>query len=69
VIGTLVLSPLADRYGCRNMLLVTVYAFSSGFTSIVTSLGYKPPEAGVIVAVAPSPSASSGSSGCRSVRP
>jgi MFS transporter, putative metabolite:H+ symporter len=30
---------------------VTVYAFSSGFTSILTSLGYEPPEAGVIVAV------------------
>jgi MFS transporter, putative metabolite:H+ symporter len=30
---------------------VTVYAFSAGFTSMLTSLGYKPPEAGVIVAV------------------
>jgi putative MFS transporter len=30
---------------------VTVYAFSAGFTSILTSLDYKPPEAGVIVAV------------------
>jgi MFS family permease len=30
---------------------VTVYAFSAGFTSILTTLHYKPPEAGVIVAV------------------
>jgi MFS family permease len=30
---------------------VTVYAFASGFTSILTSVGYAPPEAGVIVAV------------------
>jgi MFS family permease len=30
---------------------VTVYAYSAGFTAILTSLGYKPPEAGVIVAV------------------
>ena len=30
---------------------VTVYAFSAGFTVMLTSLGYKPPEAGVIVAV------------------
>src|SRR3954454_17111225 len=30
---------------------VTVYAFSAGFTSMLTALGYKPPEAGVIVAV------------------
>ena len=30
---------------------VTVYGFSAGFTSILTALGYKPPEAGVIVAV------------------
>jgi MFS family permease len=30
---------------------VTVYSFSAGFTSILTSLHYKPPEAGVIVAV------------------
>jgi MFS family permease len=30
---------------------VTVYSFSAGFTSILTSLDYKPPEAGVIVAV------------------
>jgi putative MFS transporter len=46
-------------YRARILLLVTVwflgyvtvYAFSSGFTSILTALGYKPPEAGVIVAV------------------
>ena len=30
---------------------VTVYGFAAGFTSILTALGYKPPEAGVIVAV------------------
>jgi MFS family permease len=30
---------------------VTVYGFSAGFTSVLTSQGYKPPEAGVIVAV------------------
>ncbi len=30
---------------------VTVYGFSSGFTSVLTALGYAPPEAGVIVAV------------------
>jgi putative MFS transporter len=30
---------------------VTVYAFSAGGTSIFTALGYKPPEAGLIVAV------------------
>jgi putative MFS transporter len=30
---------------------VTVYAFSAGFTAMLTSLGYEPPEAGVIVAV------------------
>lgn len=29
----------------------TVYAFAAGFTSLLTSLQYKPPEAGVIVAV------------------
>jgi MFS transporter, putative metabolite:H+ symporter len=46
-------------YRARILLLVvvwflgyvTVYAFSAGFTSILTSVGYKPPEAGVIVAV------------------
>jgi MFS family permease len=51
---------LSNRHYLRRVLLlvtvwflgyVTVYAFSSGFTSILTSLGYKPPEAGVIVAV------------------
>jgi MFS transporter, putative metabolite:H+ symporter len=30
---------------------VTVYAFSAGFTVMLTSLGYEPPEAGVVVAV------------------
>jgi MFS family permease len=30
---------------------VTVYGFSAGFTSVLTSQGYAPPEAGVIVAV------------------
>jgi putative MFS transporter len=30
---------------------VTVYAFASGFTTLLTALGYKPPEAGLIVAV------------------
>jgi hypothetical protein len=30
---------------------VTVYAFAAGFTSLLTALGYAPPEAGVIVAV------------------
>jgi MFS transporter, putative metabolite:H+ symporter len=30
---------------------VTVYGFASGFTSILTALGYSPPEAGLIVAV------------------
>jgi putative MFS transporter len=30
---------------------VTVYGFAAGFTSILTALGCKPPEAGVIVAV------------------
>ena len=30
---------------------VTVYGFASGFTSILTALGYAPPEAGLIVAV------------------
>lgn len=50
VIGTLALSPLADRYG-RVLGYVTVYAFSAGFTSILTAVGYKPPKAGVIVDV------------------
>ena len=30
---------------------VTVYGFAAGFTSILTALGYAPPEAGLIVAV------------------
>jgi MFS family permease len=30
---------------------VTVYGFSAGFTSVLTTQGYAPPEAGVIVAV------------------
>jgi MFS family permease len=30
---------------------VTVYGFASGFTSILTALGYAPPEAGLIVAI------------------
>jgi putative MFS transporter len=46
-------------YRRRVLLLVvvwflgymTLYGFAAGFTSILTSVGYKPPEAGVIVAV------------------
>jgi putative MFS transporter len=47
------------RYLRRIILLVlvwfigyiTVYGFAAGFTSVLTTLGYEPPEAGVIVAV------------------
>jgi MFS family permease len=53
---TLFSSPLYRR---RILLLffmwfigyITVYAYASGFTSVLTSLSYPPPEAGVIAAV------------------
>lgn len=56
--------PYADIFGnpvyLRRLLLlfamwfigyITVYAYASGFTSVLTSLKYAPPEAGVIAAV------------------
>jgi putative MFS transporter len=33
------------------IVYVTVYGFSAAFTSVLTTLGYEPQEAGVIVAV------------------
>ena len=60
---------------------VTVFAFSAGFTSLLTALHYPPPEAGMIQAVGAlrlprlravrgraSPSGWSASCGCRSAR-